>query len=402
MRFFIILFLLSFVSAAFARPQYAVRKKIISCSACHFNPAGGGARNIFGKAVGSRTFPMGLNSKQDYFSFDFRAININTTEEREKNPNGSGIMTSNVSAAIPVNVLDNGSTTYAVAAYDLGGFGPGARETYARFSPANSDDSLPMYVVVGKFNIPFGLLTDEHRTYTRKQTNTDYNKFEMGFMLSGTPHHSFHYDIALVEGYQKAAAYPSAGDNRGYVFNLRYNFNQSPVILGLSGLYNEGQVDSNGKTRNGNPMAAAVYTAVSLDHITNKRIEGSWLLEISMAKNYNRSEYNSSMSYFINPTQSSTYYNEILDKKSIGMMTRFDIDLSKSWASFYKLDIFAPDKEYFKDHFLIHSVGFKYWYSANVDIDLRYEKAKIGRDGIAETGVSAAKDKILIIGRMWL
>jgi len=397
------LFLLLLVNLSFARPQYAVRKKINDCMACHFNPAGGGARNVFGKAAGSKTGKIGYYSKQDLISIDYRMINMNTTEKKNENPNGSGIMTSNATAAVPVMHEDDGSEVHAVASYDLGGFGPGARETYARFSTNSNGGLKPQSVVIGKFNIPFGLLTDEHRTYTRKQSNTGLNSFEMGVMVSGNPHYSFHYDFAYVEGYQKNAGYPDAGNNYGAVLNLRYNFNNSPVFVGLSGLYNKGQIDSStSEARENDPWAASLYSALSLDHMTKKFLKGSLLAEIVLAHNFNRPEYNSGLGYFINATESPTYYAEVQDKHSLGAMLRLDIDLSKKWSVFYKLDAFAPDQNHLKDQFLINSIGFKYWYNSNVDIDVRAETTEIRRDGIEETGVSASKDKILILGRIWI
>lgn len=403
MKIFLVLSLASLTSVCFARPQYAVRKKINDCTACHFNPAGGGARNIFGKASGSRSFEVGTYSKQDLFSVDYRAININTTEGKNKNPNGSGIMTSSATAAVPVVQEEDGSEVHAIASYDLGGFGGGARETYARFTTNSNGGVKPQSVVVGKFNIPFGLLTDEHRTYTRKGSNTSLNSFEMGAMISGNLHYAFHYDFAYVEGYQKNAGYPDAGNNYGVVLNLRYNFNNSPVFVGLSGLYNKGQIDSStGEARKNDPWASSLYTAVSLDHLTNRTIKGSVLAEVVLAHNFNRPEYNSGIGYFVNATDSPTYYNEILDKHSLGAMLRLDIDLSNKWSTFYKIDMFAPDEENMKDQFLLNSFGFKYWYNSNVDVDFRFEQTEVRRDGIEDTGVSASKNKFLVIGRIWI
>lgn len=388
---------------SFSRPQYAIRNKLNDCTACHFNPSGGGARNVFGKSNGSRKFKIGPYSKQDLFSLDYRAASINSTKAKNENPNGTGIMTSNATAAIPVVQEEDGSEIHAVASYDLGGFGAGARETYARFTTSSFGGLSPQNIVFGKFNIPFGLLTEEHRSYTNKQTNTGSNNFEMGVMFSGNPHYSFHYDLAFVEGYQKGAGYPDAGNNYGVVLNLRYNFNNSPLYVGLSGLYNKGQINSEtGEIREFEPWAVSTHSALSLDHLTGKILKGSLLAEFVVAHNFNRPEFNSGIGYFINPTESAAYYSEVQDKHSFGAKLRLDLDLSKRWSVFYKLDAFAPDHEHLKDQFLLTSLGLKFWYKSNVDIDLRLEKAEIKRAGIEETGVSASKDKILALARIWL
>jgi hypothetical protein len=36
-----------------------------------------------------------------------------------------------------------------------------------------------------------------------------------------------------------------------------------------------------------------------------------------------------------------------------------------------------------------------------MDIDARFEKTYIARDGIKETGVSVGKDRILVLGHAW-
>ena len=84
MKIFIALIFLGITSLSFARPQYAVRRKVNDCMACHFNPAGGGARSIFGKSVTARGGKLGYYSKQDLISADFRMVNINKTKKKNE------------------------------------------------------------------------------------------------------------------------------------------------------------------------------------------------------------------------------------------------------------------------------------------------------------------------------
>jgi hypothetical protein len=172
----------------------------------------------------------------------------------------------------------------------------------------------------------------------------------------------------------------------------------------MSGLYNKGQINNEtpAEIREEDPWAASLYSAVSLDHLTNRFLKGSFLAEVVVAHHFNRSVFNKNIGYFVDAAKSSTYNDEIQDKHSIGAMMRLDLDLSNKWSVFYKIDAFAPDEENLKDQFLINTIGFKYWYNSNVDIDMRAETTEIRREGIEDTGVSASKDKILIIGRIWI
>ncbi len=394
MKILSLAFLLFLSSEIWARPQYAVRRKLVNCMSCHFNPAGGGPRNIFGKSVAFRSHKPGVFSKQDLVSVDYRAVSINTAKAKNENPNGEGIMTSTVSGAVPVVQNDDGSDIHAIATYDFGGFAPKARETYARFTGTSEG-----VLTVGRFNIPFGLVTDEHRTYIRKMTKTDLNMFEMGMMYSDTPVGGLHYDLAVVNGYQNAGGLPDAGNNYGVVANIRTNFNSSPVMLGLSGLYNKGQINpTTGQIRENDPWALSVYGGFSLE----KLVPGSFVAEVSYAHNFNRPEYNPNLGYFINAVESPTYYAEVQDKHAVGLMSRIDINFTQKWTLFYKVDAFAPDQEHMKDIFLLNSLGMRHWYSSNVDIDFRYEHAEIRREGLEDTGTRAGMSKFLILGRIWI
>jgi hypothetical protein len=70
------IFFLSSLSVALARPQYAVKRGIVSCTACHYSSAGGGTKNIFGKAVASHNLGRGRYSNQDLVSMDLRFFQV--------------------------------------------------------------------------------------------------------------------------------------------------------------------------------------------------------------------------------------------------------------------------------------------------------------------------------------
>ncbi len=154
-----------------AKPQYAVRTKQISCTACHYSPSGGGPRRFFGKGYGSHGLGTGVYNNTELVTADIRAISMYMTKKTSKNANGSGIMSTTIGAGVPIIKNEDGSQFHAVINYEAGGFGPnGAKETYVRYEAGSEVGFKPQHITVGKFLIPFGLLTDEHRTYTKKQT----------------------------------------------------------------------------------------------------------------------------------------------------------------------------------------------------------------------------------------
>ena len=129
-----------------------------------------------------------------------RAI-LTTTGEVRQSRNGLGLMEVLGAVNVPV-VEDKSSATNFVASYYFGAFSQavGLRDTYLRWQ--HKDSQLLEYVTVGKFTAPFGLLTDEHRTYARWQTRSTWNNYNMGAMLSGELTQGLHWDFAVVNGFQ--------------------------------------------------------------------------------------------------------------------------------------------------------------------------------------------------------
>lgn len=383
-------------SVVHAKPQYAVRTKQISCTSCHYSPSGGGPRRLFGKAYGSHALGSGVYSSNELLTADIRAVSMYMTKETSKNANGSGIMSTTIGAGVPIVTNEDGSEYHAVINYEAGGFGPnGTKETFVRYQSSLDEGFSPQHITVGKFIIPFGLLTDEHRTFTKKQSNTSINSYEFGAMFSGNIKSNLHYDIAIVEGFQKNAGIPDKEIKWGTVANVRWNPGFSSLMLGASATFNKSLVRKS-------PWAAVAYSMLSLDEFTNSTIKGSFISELVLAQHFNNEANNSLISEFVNSSSSESYYNEIEGKKSLGALVRFDIELTKKLNSFYKLNLMALDKANLKDYYMRNSIGLKYYINSNIDVEGRFEIAKIRRAGIAETKVAASRsNRLIMLGHVW-
>lgn len=372
-----------------ARPQYSAAKGINDCAACHYSPAGGGPKTVFGKITGSHGFPPAPRSMKDVISGEVRAMAFGMTEKTSKNHAGVSIMAGNLSGAI--DILDNAQgKTHIVAAYDFLGYIPSAREAFIRWQSKERKNFSPQYMVVGKFNIPFGILTDEHRSYVRQQTYTSSNEYEMGGMISGDLAKMTHYDLAIVQGFQQGSGMSGDDISWGVIPNIRIMFQSAHLYIGFSGLYYQNSLVES-------PWAAAAYMVWA--PTTNFSI----MTEIDYAKNLNGvSDINGSyLKRFVDPTASSTYYNELLDKESLGAMVRLDYSINNKWTIYNKTDFLAPDENFLKDHYIKNGIGFKYFINSNMDLDIRFDKKYISRDGIEETEVSTSKDMISLLGHVW-
>ncbi len=377
-----------FATSIQARPQYAAAKGINDCTSCHYSPAGGGPKTVFGKITASHGFAPAKRSMTDTISGEVRAIALTTTKDTTNNSTGVSIMSGHLSGAI--DILDNAKgTTHIVAAYDFFGYGATARDSFIRWQAKDRKNFSPQHMVVGKFNIPFGILTDEHRTYVRMQTKTSENEYEMGGMISGNLAAMTHYDLAIVQGFQQGNSFPNAGVQWGVVSNIRMMFQSIHMYIGLSGLYyKNGTVDS--------PWAASTYM------VWAPTAKFSIMAEVDYAKNMNDPNIlNSYLAKFVDSAASNTYYNDLLTKSSLGAMVQFDYAINNKWTVYNKIDFLAPDEEFLKDHYINNGVGFKYFINSNMDVDCRFEKTIVSRDGIEETGVSASKDRVMMLGHVW-
>lgn len=348
-----------------ARPEYAVKNGVNRCTACHLSPVGGAERNIYGKYYGARDFKPGPFSHQDLISVDARALFYRPEPGVPSQRGGLGWMAGIIGANIPLSQPDESIESRLVLSHGITGFASGQnRNLYLRerFYEDTENSWLPQYVLIGRFHTPFGLLSDEHRSYVRMQTKTTWNDFEMGALISGDLGHSVHYDWAIVNGEKTAGTAPAEdlGVLWGHILNLRFQTPRIPVLIGVSGSSHKRDADRN------SPYAGTVYGVISLDRIFGHSFFGSLSGEYSVAKYWNAQID----SRFL---QDTTYASTIADSQSEAMMVQWTFELSRHWEFLYRYDRLVLDREFPADAFDRHGIGFRHWIGPNIILNGRIE-----------------------------
>ena len=401
----ILLIVFGAAPSAWARPEYAVKENM-KCAACHVNPWGGGPRTVFGKVYGSRNLGLAKTSSSDLFYGDMRTIAFFPTVQ---NPvkGGAGVALMEAAASVNVPILQNsesGSELRGVATYNFAPLmvpgEPGVREAYLRYRPFSNDNQLLSYVMVGRFNAPFGLLTDEHRTYTRLETNMTLNDFEEGVAFSGDPLSSFHYDLALVNDFQQGGGGFDITNAQvqaiyGEILNLRWSPSSLPFFLGASENFERTIAIPS-------PSAFSLYGALSFDRLTNHVVHLSLLAETVFANNWNNMNANPQIGPFFIPGSDTGYQTALATAHSNGYYIWLRYTLFPSLDLIYKFDDLIPNGDAGGDYFVRHGLGFEYWINSNLILDCRAEKAFVGRPEIQNTNVFAAEDDVLAMLRLWL
>ena len=360
-----------------AKPEYAIRIRTNRCTTCHSSPAGGGHRNLTGKSFGPKSAPLTSFSEQDIFGFDLRGIAYTPifTKDEKNRKSGLGIMAAIPSVSIPFSSTTEGKEWRLVYSQNIGGFSAGSaslRDAYLRVKLYDDYRLYPQFISVGRFSPPFGLMTDEHRTYVRQQTKTSWNDYEMGFLFSGDWSHALHYDIAVVNGQQKGGK--NFGEDLiyewGAFINIRYMATWGWMV-GTSASTHQCLSFKDFKYKEEDCSAAvSLYQALSLDSLTNDWFPGVLLAEV--VAGYNTNSRLESKSFVSN----SNYLTAVLkDKVSIGSLIQLNYNFQPDWTIIVKYDYLTLDWEYRKDAYYRLGFGLRHFFNNQVSLQARYEKA---------------------------
>lgn len=398
-KFFILILVLILVpQIVFARPEYAQREKA-ACLNCHASPFGGGHRNVFGKMYGSRKLGKPLTNEYKNFYADFRAIyKRDEGNNLEGGSNGFALMSSEISGMVNVTEEEEGFSTSAVASYDLSALSNQVRNSFILFT--NADKKAPIYsILVGKTYIPFGLLTDDHRSYLRMQTNTSYNKdFEMGVTLSGTPFFKIHYDLTLMNGFQKAG-FNSGDETTGFNANLNWNPAELPILLGASHVMHYSRVREKGAS----PYASSFYGILDLREPTGDKVPVTFLGEVVFANHFNTGYNTNIAGRFVDKTTHPAYYAAIANSTSRGISGQVKWDINNKWQVALRHEQLLLDKRFAGDAYDRQAAAVTYQFTANSSLLGTVEKAKAKKPGINETGkLFADTDTYFLLFRTWL
>jgi hypothetical protein len=360
-RLLIVLFFIAGEKAS-AYFEYAARYNINSCTACHLSPAGGGPRNSNGKQFGAHGYKINPLLVQDYVSADFRALFYYPNYASESK-SGFGVMSGSVAGHV---ALDAENKIHLVIEQNIAGFQQAnLRDTYAlyRFSP-EAKPAIFELLQAGRFRAPFGIVTDEHRTYTRIASGTEWYAMEAGALLSGsTVKGQLHYDLAMLNGENtggQALAQNGAG-RWGTVANLRYM--PGPVTFGSSYSYHRHAPRSESRT------AFSLYSVISLARWTNEKIPVTVELEHLNAWNWSS---NFTRGWVNDPA----YAASLSATAAEGWLAQVFWDMSRRFTWIYKFDWLVPDRNFAADYYQRHGFGLRYWLGPGTWVQLRTEIAR--------------------------
>lgn len=392
---------LLFSFSLLARPEYAAREKL-NCIQCHVNPWGAGPRRIMGKIYGARDLKAGLHNETDLYYADFRALFLKDTKRpNHLTTNGLGLMTATVSANIPIVEKDDGFSTSVLLSYDFGTFAPGTREIYLLWQ--NNDDVFwqPSSIVFGNFYAPFGLLTDEHRTYTRFQTATTLREREMGGVFSFDPLASLHLDLALTNGlgFKNGGGNLTINDQTfGVISNMRFNHHQWPLLLGTSYSYHQTK-----EVAAPNPYAYSFYGILTFDQLFKTKWKAHIASELVYARFYNDIHNPRYIGNFIpNTTAGLAYKQAIKDKTSRGLLVNFKWEITPTWIAMVKYDHLLLDNNFKSDSYIRYGLGLRHQINANTLLLLRYEESNIQVPRIEGSHIKSDQKDVFAVLRFWL
>ncbi|MCM2278126.1 MAG: hypothetical protein NDJ89_08620 [Oligoflexia bacterium] len=399
---FFTVFLPIFAEQAQARPEYAGKNGIVNCGSCHVSPSGAGIRNVNGKLYQTRNLGPSGTSMIDWFQGDARFIGI-----IPQNPKGEGrssgivLMSTILSGHAPIaRNAESGSETSFVVSYDLGFLNANKiRDAFLLYRPIPVEDTgWVSGIMFGRYQvIPFGLLTDEHRTYVRGLTKTTFHQDqEFGLGVSGDPFYNLHYDAMLLNGEASAAGSAfgtrAAALSYGMLFNIRYNPLLVPGFVGMS--YRSYKVVDAAYS----PWAGSLYGAISGAKLTRGLVKATLLGELVMAHGYNDSGILSNGSISNNFTGGNTALKDaIKDSVSQGYYVELDYDLTNRWTLMYKFDYVALDRHFTADAFYRHAFGFRFAVNSAASFWARYEMGEAKRVFFTNENSKAERDDLLLV-----
>ncbi len=355
-----LLFIHIFISTTYATQDYAVRYNQISCTSCHYSPVGGGPLKRSGKLFQTSQFQTTPLDLQNYISANLIGLAY-IPENPKTSKSGLGLMAGSLAAHVPLTDRKN---SFLVIENNIAGFALAPlRDTYVLYNfYKEAEYKWFESILIGRFRSPFGLVSNEHRTYTRIQTGTRWFDFETGVLMSGTPNSKIHYDLAVVNGKNFSGEGLNTGQANewGSIFNIRIM--PSFFLLGSSLSYYRTELSEISH-------AWSMYSVISMARLNYKLFPATLKLEYAESKGFNS---------ILNQGNASdpNYVTSILTSRSQGLLVRLDWWITNKFTLIYKYDWLTPDSDYPIDIYERHGLGFRWNVSPYTYLSFRSE---IGR-----------------------
>lgn len=375
-------------------------KEKLHCASCHITPWGGGPRTLLGKTFGSHGATPSPTSSQDLFYGDLRNIAYYPFDQLPQQTHGVALMEAAASGSAAVSPRGDTTETRGLLTYQMSPLaGNQVRDAYIRLRFGTPTTPGLSHLVIGRFYVPFGLLTDEHRTYTRIQTNMTFNNFSEGVAFEAEPNPNLSFTAALVNDFQSGGAFSTSDIPYGLVGNLRWNPVSFPGMLGLSANFQHSIVYPE-------PVAGSLYLGLSLDRATEEKLRGSLLFESVIARNWNQPAFNTGLvnpgltTFFI-PTSDAAYASQIESQTSVGFYGQAKFHLSPHFLFLYKFDLLALDSTRMSDNYTRHGVGFETYFGSNLILNARVEFASSPSE-VQNSDALASQSDFIAMLRLWI
>lgn len=403
MRMFLFVSFVFFVltQQSWSRPEYVAKTGIINCNVCHTSPMGGTSRTLDGKMFGSHEYKLNPFPKNDMFSGDVRFEGLYqkgpTSETR-----GILFMTADLSFLVPLTENEAGKPE-DLFLFALG-LSPMEKQNYFnreaiyihRFVQPG-ETSWFSTLSIGRFQLPFGLRTDEHRTFTRVQTRTTSFDYDAGLALTADPSNRVHWDLTLSGGqpYTMGGETPVINDSPyGIVANIRWNPYFFPGFLGAS------HYVLNSSTLSQPSVATSLYFSSSLETLLSARL--NWQLEYVESAGFNAKEINPNLEKTFFPSSEAAWFDSVKKSRSMGWYSLLNYEVSSHLFLLWKFEQYVPDKEFVGDLFTRNGVGLKYFLTSHSDLNFRIEQSLSTRPGVTETSNSkAAQNAGFLLFHIW-
>lgn len=367
------------------RPEYGLKHGINRCTACHISPAGGGIKNLNGKLYGAHGFKPPSHLRQDFLSADIRFGYLQP--KKKENRSGLFVMAGLVGGQITLTEKESPYELKAVLSHDI--LNSAEWDAFVRIQYYDDTETSwkPQHFLFGRYHLPFGLLNDEHRTYTKLQTLSQYNSsLEMGALFSGQPYESLHYDVSFINGESsKGRLNPGQAPLWGTSSNLRWmpQSPRTPFFLGGS-LKNYKKEDGLSQ-----PWAHSVYGGFSFERATQGLMRADILFEVAGSQHLNQS-FQANAGFPLD----TNYLNLISNTESKGYFTQFNYYLTPKVTLQFKFDRIELNKDFPADGFEKLGIGLKHVLPGSGLFYLRFEKAQIGQPNEKENPSSLADDAL--------
>src|SRR3989338_8528522 len=403
----IILFLIFLTSPLLAREQYAL-KEGVNCSACHYNPSGGGALNIQGRYYERHDFS--LHGYTEYLTSLKKMI----SGKKDKKDDSSefiaaalerlslqGNLRSQFKYTIdrPKDVArDNFDLLDATATF---GFQIHDQLTMIYSAELNTLHTSDVYIVgngpwgtflrIGRFTAPFGLTSDDPTIMVRSLYGLPYYLKDTGVTLGYEQKGAF-LNISVLNAFRQLAA-ASGGTNsigdpfRGLGLTANLGFQSSCCIFGFSGLFEA--TGDKGQGAQDYESLASLYSSISLGPVhLSAEVDGGYKKGIGTG---NQTGLEADASPF--PVKRATaeytepYYGKFTTKNrdfgdiSVGAFTKVTIDIiPKRWDVSAQYDMLTGNFEFLGDAPIRITGATKFypWKNFSLEPQLKFNQSPSG------------------------